>query len=294
MSRTEMPSTKQFDSVSEFAQYLKSAERKSHARSSTASRGKSWDDGMGYDEALRVASMGGYWESGAQLMTETMVITERFAAQENRPRMARALEGGSPCVPAYLMGHPRAMFARPKQLRTGKPVLSIGVLMGAIASSTAQQKINRGAAILTCRNQLEREGYRCELYAVHRLPQNRSDDYAKWFNCEVLIKKADERYNPAAVAFMLAHPAAHRRLMFKAMECCEHTSRITGGGYGYAGSMPMQDDSMTQDFDIFFEGLSPSTSRQCATENSAMEYITGEIDEQLGRMAVGAKQKIET
>lgn len=293
MSRKEIKSTLEFDSVGAWADYTAAATPQPRAGSASESngRGKEWDNGMTYEEALRVAQSGGYWAEGSKLLQKQMALAEQFSARVPMPRLRRDLVGGAPCVGAYCMGHPKSMFKRDKELAQGKPILTVAVCMGAYSGSTYKQKLNRGAAIMTAVNELETQGYRCELRLVHRLPDCPSHALKKWCNVEVVLKKAEEKFNPASCAFMLAHAAAHRHVMFKTMECTPIMAELTSCGYGYAGNMESLKHSLTEDFDLWFEGVTPQVGRQCGTTARAFEYVRGKVDEQLAQLATGAGQR---
>lgn len=229
---TELVST--FDGVTALAQHLTSTERVSGSGDSAEGRSASldWDLSMGWDRALALATAGGHWNDGAAALQTARVEIDRMRTNAPALEQVRSVAGYMPDVPSYLAGLPQAMWAdaEPEEApRSRAKVLRIGVAASYSAGADSDHVMNRGAAIMSCVDALESEGFRVEVCAVIIAADSNNDDSFRW---DVILKRADQDWSPGAVAFALAHPAFNRRLAFGLKERCTKAYRNTkSGGY---------------------------------------------------------------
>lgn len=281
MSRFDM-TTLQFDSLLDAAEYAKKAKRVgSNDSSKTATATRSWDDNLGLQKTLNHLTDGYIWEKGLATMISGMEITDELAARSSLPQIMNHVVGGSLNVGRYLTGHPRNMRRREKMPATDRPVLSIGIPLGMASGVSTTERLNFGAAMLSAVDQLERSGYRCEIVTLWRITGCGSEDYSKYINIEMTAKQAHERWNPAALAFALAHPAMLRRLCFKLAESEQAWDQTCNAGYGYNTNDKWLKRSLAGDFDIYFDNMDYGISQACNSPKGAFKYVEGIINDQL-------------
>jgi hypothetical protein len=186
-------------------------------------------------------------------------------------------------------GDPRCMRRRTKSPALDKPVLSIGLSLGIYWGVTFKQRVNMGAAMLSIVDELERSGYRCEVVALWRASATNNSDYSKYVNIEYNLKAAVDRWNPAAMAFAIAHPAAQRRLTWRIAETQKQWQNAIDHGYCNHINTADYNRSMAADFDIFFGNMDSDIARQCNTATGAFEMISKVVNDQLKK----AKQAVE-
>lgn len=223
-----------FGGVTALAQHLIKSDRIDGSGDSAQSRSASadWDLSMGWDKALTLASQGGQWDDGAAALQTARVEIDRMRTNAPALERVRSVAGYMPDVPSYLAGLPQAMWtdAEPEEApRSRAKVLRVGVAASYSAGATSEHVMNRGAAIMSCVDALESEGFRVEVCAVIIAADDYNDQSYRW---DVVIKQSDQDWTPGAVAFALAHPAFNRRLAFGLKERCAKAYRNTkAGGY---------------------------------------------------------------
>ena len=220
-----------FDSLSDLAQWLDVTPRLSGAgHSSTNTHASySWDLGVSYDETMKIAAKGGYWMEGAAMVRNGVARAAEMSKQSQAPAIENSVAGFLPDVPAYLAGVPDNMMA---MAETGivavSPIISIGV-PNASGGVGGESIMNRGIAIVTLVDALESQGYRVE---VHTALGCKGFNDQTLCDATVIIKQANEPWNPNSMAFGMGHPALIRRLGFAVRERCEGSVNCTRRGYG--------------------------------------------------------------
>lgn len=269
MSRHDMHSL-YFDDLAEAAHFARSTPRTDGAPEiSRRPNDYDWDFGCDWDTALEYAEGKRYWAGADDLMAK-MELTDKLAAKAKLPRISRELVGGSVNVGAYLSGHPRHMRRRQPQPAVDRPVLTIGVSLSISHCVTANARLNMGAAVLSAVDALERSGYRCEIIAYARYgAAGMDDDTSGWVNIEYVLKKPDQRWNPSAVAFALAHPAFFRRMTLGIQETQAEWLPVTHNSYGRPFTNATFHASAAGDFDVYFPNMQhdgPYSDTECAFE----------------------------
>ena len=287
MSRSDM-TTLTFDSLEDAARFARETPRcpMSKTLSQDEPSTRAWDNGMQLEESIDRAASGYIWDDGVAMMTDTMQITEELSARSESPRVARAIQGGSVSMGAYMSGHPRCMRKRSKQPRVEHPVLSIGIPLGIYWGIDVRQRMNFGAAMLSAVNQLERTGYRCEITALWRAGDTNRDPYHQWINIEYNLKSAGEKWSPASIAFCVAHPGFQRRLTWRIAETQQAWKRTIDGGYASNSNTKEFQNSMAYDFDIYFDNMDTDIGNACSSPEGAFEYVNGVIN----KMVINAKE----
>ena len=284
MSRSEIHSL-YFDTPIDAALFAMNTPRaKGARRSSEDNEGHEWDMGMDLPETLDKVSSAYVWRQGMDQLSDSMEITDELAARSELPRLKRVIAGGLPCVPAYVTGHPKAMYQKTKQDAVDRPVLSIGIQTGIAWIVRPHHRINFAAAMMSAANALESMGYRCELTALWRAPDSgECSDYKRWCNIEVTLKTAQERFNPASIAFVCAHPAVQRHMFWRILETQKQWVHLTDG-YCYHRDSVHYERSMSGDFDIYFGNMASAIADKCETPEGAFKYVEQVVGDMLADM----------
>lgn len=222
----------EFNSLHEFASFLKATPRAKGAgnASTSTSKSQSWDLGIGLDGALDMALEGRSWEEGVTQMVKGIAHAEALRKPNAIPALSHGVTGFRPDVPEYLAGNPECMIGyADEQMPAAKPVVSICNTIYS-AACTAEGMVNRGVALMSLVDALEADGQRCEVYWEYQIAGAPGDTSFK-----VCIKQASEAWTPASAAFAIAHPAMGRRLGFAFFEKFKSANNATNGGYGGLG-----------------------------------------------------------
>ena len=267
---TELVET--FNGVTALAQHLIAADRMCGAGDSAENRSASadWDLSMGWYNALALASEGGQWSDGAAALQTARVEIDRMRTNAPALERVRSVAGYMPDVPSYLAGLPQAMWTDAEAEdapRARAKVLRVGVAASYSAGATSEHVMNRGAAIMSCVDALEAEGFRVEVCAVIIAADDYNDEAFRW---DVCIKQADQDWTPGAVAFALAHPAFNRRLAFGLKERCARAFRNTNGG-GYNSERANHIDG--SDYDLWLPRLCVHNMRPFAKRSTSAAAV---------------------
>jgi len=253
----------------------------SYQQSEKRTTDDTWALGETLETTIEKVRTGYVWSTGLETMSSAMDVTDRLAARAMLPRVKHDIVGSSVSVGAYITGHPLCMRRRQRMPAVDKPVLSIGIPMGIVWSTKAEERLNMGAAMLSAVDKLESNGYRCELVAVWRASGDNCDDYSNWVNIEYMLKRAQDRWNPATLAFVMAHPAVTRRLTWRIAETQKQWKNAVSDSYLSNKNTEKFHTSMAGDFDIYFNNMIPSMCARCKTPAGAFEYIAEVINQQL-------------
>lgn len=141
----------------------------------------------------------------------------------------RGYVGGAPCVPAAILGHPRAMYNREKRI-TKQPVINLYGLVFMPHCFTCESIIAGGRKLLSLVVYLEQRGIRVNLYTVKGIKTSRG----KQAFCVVKIKDCTMPLNTQLVAYPLVNPSYNRRHSWRWTETspCTNYAGFTDG-YGF-------------------------------------------------------------
>jgi hypothetical protein len=262
------------DSIADVQHWLRNEPRTWSGNSSVSNEGRtSWDLGVGYEGALRLAEQG--WSEGAKDLSNRLEAhlpnrdkadTWRFDVAGEIPDIGRFLSGD----PAHMRrhGHPKGH----------KPILSIAVNIRLRCDIKAQAMANYGAAMTAIVDRLEHIGRRVELTACFSTVCSGARLTGSW-----IVKRAEDPLDLASVAFALAHPAASRRIRFAMYERAPEA--IESYGYGHGLTLTERDlvDPLPGTFCV--GGLNDNTTR-CHTLDDALVFVRDQINEAAGEELV--------
>ena len=272
-----------FSDLAEAAQFARSTPRPEGARDlSEQPEGYDWDMGLDLADTIDHAEGTAFWD-GVSSMMDTVDITDKLAAKADLPAVQRDLVGGSVNVGAYLTGHPRHMRRRTPQPAVDKPVLTIGVSLGIAWMVKAEHRLNFGAALMSAVDQLERNGYRCEIIAYWRASGTNANAFKYWVNIEYLLKRSDQTWNPSALAFAIAHPAFQRRMTWRIAETQPQYHDSLRAAYCSNTNTKKYHESCAGDFDVYFGNVGRNENNAISTPADAFQYVTGTVNDQLAR-----------
>lgn len=198
-----------FDSLPELYRYLKDAPNTwRQDESHTARAQETWDLGVGFEGAMKLASTG--WVEGARRIAKSM---KSFKSPERGATERLSIAGYRPCVPAHLAGSPRSMFAKHNEGAPLKPVIRLVVQVGALYGVNAKHMANIGAAVAQYVKQQEAHGVRVEVYGASSASSAGNTVTFIW-----RVKKAEQPLDLPMLAFSIGHPAMQRRLVFALRE----------------------------------------------------------------------------
>lgn len=224
-----------------------------------------WRGTETWEDCISMALRTG-WPKGRDLLYEALAIVRP------RPEPFKSIEmsvaGAFPIVPNYCAGDPECMVMDPgSNLRMTKPIIRIDYNHWIQATTTPQDMILRGAAVLSLAETLERYGYSTELRIIGNSGNERI------FRYSVVFKRAGEMLDIDRAAFAIAHPSSMRRLAFAILEQHPELEDTFHHGYGIPQFEPNDPDPNT----IFIPGSTghetPEIAKR-AVENAASEILS--------------------
>lgn len=178
-----------------------------------------WHGVASYDEALELMRTG-YQPTVEALRGATKI---KVAGERKRFSFENSVQGFAPVVPLALMGVPNSMIdMRIRPIKT--KVIDIYYDMTVNSGVRPEQILDNGNKILGAIIELEKQGYRFNLYAVQAFSDRWSADMMI-----VKVKDARQPLDLKRVSFPLAHTAFFRVIGF------DWYSKVPGGKYRGAG-----------------------------------------------------------
>lgn len=204
---------------------------------------ENWDLGLGYDGAKRILDRSCYWPEGRELFT-----TEFFKAKEglqNRqcPSILNDVAGFTPDIPEYLIGSTPCTMYNESETEgltvSAKPIIKIGINQVNRPHISSRTLINRGSALLAMVDDLERQGFRTEIWSTARV--GTCVTVTPELGWDILIKPSTQTADPSMLAFPLGHPAWGRRIGYRIVEAfpvgicdmCGYVTDITPSDHDY-------------------------------------------------------------
>lgn len=227
-----------FDSVSAFGAYIKELDAKPrHYRAATESiaapKETRWDLDLGYDRARDYAVRGGSWVRGASdLLRAKAPDTPELTTLIDDLKLELVPQGGAVDVGEFLQNSPECFYGIEEQ-QVEKNITRVVVSTSSAASVDASDMLNRGRAILSLVDALERNNCSVELVAL--VGYQRDLNGRTGMEGYITVKQAGEPWTATSAAFALAHPAMSRRLGFRLLESCKPAIWLTKKGYGNGG-----------------------------------------------------------
>lgn len=239
-----------FDSYGEFVRFGEQGPSKRNSGRQSARKDESdpsWDMGVGYDGAVKLAESG--WREAADTIQSTadkvaekvgVCLAEQFETEFGVTGVSvdvgRAMSGEPECmVQPVLVERPRAV-----------PMVSVVIESGVAAGIDGDLYLQRGAAVLALLEVLRQLGIPAEVWL--------STDNSENSIHLVPLVKSNQPIDVDELAFVLAHPAAHRRVVFAAREA-EPLAKCPEG-YGSPPNEINQYTKDTIDPTVYLKGLS--------------------------------------
>lgn len=255
------------DNAWEIVNFLKSGQEAIHEeffnRIVKGSRisGRTGTFGVDFQEAARLVLEG--WDEGVELMHRGL----QALVNVNAPGINRwkiDIAGEQPDILRAVGGDPRSMKRRAFS-QGGKPIIHIVVNTAMQGDATDTQTRNYGIAILGLIDYLESRGKRVELDRLGvvtggGLSHLRGRSMQGW-----KVKRADEPADLSAIAFAIAHPASHRKLVWAMRSFCHAVIPA-----GSAASITREDAELIGAPTAFLLDSVGSSGRLCDTPQSAL------------------------
>lgn len=156
------------------------------------------------------------------------VQVNKIGSVAYKKQITTDVAGFAPCIPAYLSGRPRNMYAvRKKPVKTN--IITLCVNVDVCKSITVAKATEAGAKILSLINTLEQRNIRVNLYVGGAAT-------VKGQKTQLLVKVKDAGapLNIMRAAYCIVNPSFLRRHLFKWLETLPHTSKKFLRAYGGA------------------------------------------------------------
>jgi hypothetical protein len=260
------------DNLTDVQNWLELTPRKWSCSYSTTTMGHSWDLGVGYRGALELARIG--WSEGAKDLSDR--LDAHMPPHDHEVSWRYDVAGELPDIGRFLAGDP-AHMRRHGHPKGHRPIIGIAVNSALRSNAKAHQIANYGAALVAVIDRIENAGRRVELTVHNVTAHGKTRVSMGW-----VVKKADDPFDLAAVAFSLAHPASVRRIVFAMME---HSTLPSNPGYGRIIQVTEDDlvDPLPNTFLINGVGHSPLA---CDTLTGAIARVTQQVNEAAGEELV--------
>lgn len=185
--------------------------------------GGSWEGCASMEEALDLLTHG--YQFAVDQMKD--VYKSSNTGVVKRIKFENSVAGFAPVVPLALMGVPNSMISM-KQIPMKQKVLDLYVDMTASACREPDEFIKAGKEIMSAIVNLEKQGYRLNLYSCQNYYKDRSADMMV-----MKVKSASQPLDLKRCSFSVAHPAFFRMIGF------DWYSKVPGGKYreGYGNSL---------------------------------------------------------
>lgn len=214
-----------FDSITEFIDYLESAPIKHEVFSTLASEDDDYDfcKTRSLQEAKDFCKYG-YHQDFEKLKELKYKLEKYIKLSKQKSKQYNYYVGYAPDVKAYLEGNPLSMLNKEYPKRKHIDIYYNSAILGDVSS---RQIFNRGAVTLSLVEILENMGFSVDLNIFTMSSKENQIHYAK-FN----LKRSGERLNIQKLYFPLCHPSFLRRLVFRLREQTPDIKGYWSHGYG--------------------------------------------------------------
>ena len=190
-----------------------------------------------FEGSIQLAKSG--WMDGSRAI-ESQFLELMLPVEETKMETVFSVTGpGTLALGRYIDGHPKPWLARRRTpittaIESNRGVLRLAVNISQNASVSAYSRFQVGAGILALIETLERNNRRVELILCNAVTGSGKQTHIR---LGVIVKRADEPFNLATLAYAFANTATQRRLCFAVRETLPESVRkscgVTGtGGYG--------------------------------------------------------------
>lgn len=221
----------EFDSLGDFTGYLETAKPAKHfARRGKASSQEvddydNWHGTRTYGEALDLTQHG--WLPAAEKLSKKLPVASTLGTAKAK-RNEFNVVGFQASVPRYLQGIPTNMVNQ-KVIAQKQKIIVLNRSVVFPANWSSERIMSEGIKALQVVQMIESQGFRVKMNVF--TCQQRDEEIAV---ARVCVKKPDERFSLAKIAFPMAHTGFLRRLMFKWVESFQELQNDFTGGYGFA------------------------------------------------------------
>lgn len=199
---------------------------------------ESWDEAM---------SLTHRWDEGVAAIERMRVTIKAGDRTPHRVTAKSITPPGALDIAGVIAGDPAAGFYRRQQVMSTRKqrgkVIRVLINTGCAGTITADTILRRGAAVLALVEMLEARGYRADIMGCAAIePAKRGSAIMehRW-----QVKRPEQKVSLSALAFGLAHPSMHRRVVFSCREVEAHGARTywgIGGNYGRSMDSLIKDD----------------------------------------------------
>ena len=181
-----------------------------------------WTFGVDLDGAYKISRQG--WQEGRERFRNQIIDAKSTGTAKVIARAAmfeNDVVGSFPDIGAYLSGVPDCMMtATETGAALSTPVIEVNIAMGYLAQAGAEEIANYGSAIALLIYQLEEDGHSVQVNMIKKAKAGRDT-----FVTKVPAKEAGQPLDIDRLAFVIAHPAMARRILFRVMETVEGAYR---------------------------------------------------------------------
>lgn len=202
----------------------------------------SWDFGLGWDGAVKMATTDGWPEGLERLRAAGRAIESCIAIRIHTTQVIHDTSGASVDIGAFMTGEPECFISHEPDVKDGHGrVVTIAVQTSINAGVIAKRVETRGAAVLALVDMLELAGYQADLLLISSVAGHKRVGIEE----VVPVKQAGRVLDPGRMAFALMHPAAQRRISFSCQECRSAEVRrnigiVPHSTYGHPAPFTMQ------------------------------------------------------
>lgn len=213
-----------FDSVGEYLDFLEKTPVPEDRGNSSFTGSESFTGTRSYQEAVDLCRYGDEELRAKIQKTISTLVSPNEYYYRTKQEYRNDVVGFTPNVPNYVMGiHTNMIKSTRKPIN--QKVLNIFISISASAFVSAADILENGAKCVAAINQLEKEGYRCNVWTG-----DFGEKFGKTIGVVTKIKTDRQPLNLATMAFPMAHPSMLRRLSFKHFEIVPID--FTHDGYG--------------------------------------------------------------
>lgn len=241
----------EYNSIKEYHDYINNKERVRGRDRSSESGDSGWSGSSSLEEASELMIKGD--KESLSIMKKHKSKTDSLFKDHvvDKVRTVNSVEGFQPIVANAIMGLPESMIKTERKPNKVK-VVDIFYNSSASAGVDKDEIAFKGAMLLSTIEQLEKNGYRVNLY-VGKVSYNDGDIFGHIVN----IKQAMSPLNMLKTSFYIIHPSFLRRICFKIDETEERIKDCTNDGYGQATNYSSIRDIVKGTFNkdmLFFDG----------------------------------------
>lgn len=228
---------KKFDSLHQYADYLKKAERSALFQLACKEASKKGDYSFtmtnSYEEADELLRFGDK-ETLAKLQTKLSKISLKGSGETKKVETYRSFVGYAPHVPSYISGQPKTMLRKRAIKTQNAKVLNIVYNPCASAYVGADELLEASINVMNFISSIEKQGYKVNLYSFIST-KKREETVA--MVCK--IKSSDDYTDVAKMVYPMVHPSFLRRHFFRFIET---NKEITEKNFCYGYGTPVYDE----------------------------------------------------